>query len=167
MAPPGVGCNADYHANRCFLDAKDISKQVRDSVRYLRLIEEIPGGCYKHSEPDDASHSVERAQMLLGRGEDVQSRSESGISPSLDIELFPESAKVLRLVIDNWEHPAKEEKVARLHRLDVTAEWRRGGWELNAKVSQPAICTAQVRTPTAHHRPACAPPSTCSTSPVT
>src|SRR5439155_25307578 len=34
----------------------------------------------------------------LGRGEDVQSRSVSGISPSLDIELFPESAKVLRLV---------------------------------------------------------------------
>ena len=46
--------------------------------------------------------------MLLGRGEDVQSRSESGISPSLDIELFPESAKVLRFVIDNWEHPAKK-----------------------------------------------------------
>ena len=69
--------------------------------------------------------------MLLGRGEDVQSRSESGISPSLDIELFPESAKVLRLVIDNWEHPAKKEKVARLYRLDVkyqtasgTGRWR-------------------------------------------
>ena len=45
--------------NRCFFDAKDISKQVRDSVRDLGLIEEIPGGCYEHSEPDDASHSVE------------------------------------------------------------------------------------------------------------
>jgi hypothetical protein len=44
--------------------------------------------------------------MLLGRGEDVQSRSVSGISPSLDIELFPQSAKILRLVIDDWEHPA-------------------------------------------------------------
>ena len=40
--------------------------------------------------------------MHLGRGEDVQSRSVSGISPSLDIELLPESAKVLRRVIDNW-----------------------------------------------------------------
>src|SRR5215468_6949987 len=105
--------------------------------------------------------------MLLGRGEDVQSRSESGISPSLEIELFPESAKVLRLVIDNWEHPAKKEKVARLHRLDISAKRRRGGWELNAKVMQPAIRTARLRTFSAYHRPACAPPSTCSTSPVT
>ena len=36
--------DADYHSNRCFLDAKDISKQVRGSVRDLGLIEEIPGG---------------------------------------------------------------------------------------------------------------------------
>src|SRR6266478_2621282 len=63
--------------------------------------------------------------MLLGCGEDVQSRSVSGISPSLDIELFPESAKVLRLVIDNWEHPAKKEKVARLYRLDISTKRRR------------------------------------------
>ena len=28
-------------------------------------------------------------------------------------------AKVLRLVIDNWEHPAKKEKVDRLYRLDI------------------------------------------------
>src|SRR5260370_39087238 len=39
--------------------------------------------------------------------------------------------KVLRLVIDNWEHPAKKEKVARLYRLDInyqtasgTGRWR-------------------------------------------
>src|SRR6266849_3035642 len=105
--------------------------------------------------------------MLLGRGEDVQSRSERGISPSLDIELFPESAQVLGLVIDNWEHPAKKEKVARLNRLDICTKRRRGGWELNAKVLQSAICTAWLRPFYPYHRPACAPPSTCSTSPVT
>ena len=27
--------NADYRSNRCFLDAKDISKQIRDGVRDL------------------------------------------------------------------------------------------------------------------------------------
>src|SRR6266852_3709947 len=107
--------------------------------------------------------------MLLGRSEDVQCRSVGGVSSSLGIELFPKSAKILRLVVHNWEHSAKEEKVARLHRLDVRAKRRRGGRELNAKVLQPAICTAtaQVRTSHAYHRPACAPPSTCSTSPVT
>ena len=105
--------------------------------------------------------------MLLGRGEDVQSRSVSGISPRLDIELFPQSAKILRLVLDNWEHPAEEEKVARLYRLDISAKGRRGRWELDAKVLQSAICTARLRIFNAYHRPACAPPSTCSTSPVT
>jgi hypothetical protein len=105
--------------------------------------------------------------MLLGCSEDVQCRSVGGISSGLGIELFPKSAKILRLVVHNWEHSAKEEKVACLHRFDVSAKRRRGGWELNAKVLQPAICTAQVRTSNAYHRPACAPPSTCSTSPVT
>jgi hypothetical protein len=72
-----------------------------------------------------------------------------------------------RLAVHNWEHSTKEEKVARVRRFDVSAKRRRGGWELNAKVLQPAICTAQVQTSNAYHRPACAPPSTCSTSPVT
>jgi hypothetical protein len=34
-------------------------------------------------------------------------------------------AKVLRLVIDNWEHPARKEKVARLYRLDIGTKRRR------------------------------------------
>src|SRR5205823_2813648 len=46
----------------------DVSKHLNDSekirysatsVRELGLIEEIPEGCYEHSEPDDTSHSVE------------------------------------------------------------------------------------------------------------
>ena len=57
--PQGQAGNTDYHPNGCFLDAKDISKQVRDSVRDLGRIEEIPEGCYEHSEPDDTRHSVE------------------------------------------------------------------------------------------------------------
>ena len=105
--------------------------------------------------------------MLFRRGENAQSRGVGGISSSLDIELFPEPANILRLVVDDREHPAKEEQVARLYRLDVSAKRRRGGWELNAKILQPAFCTARLRTFTAYHRPTCAPSSTCSTSPVT
>ena len=106
--------------------------------------------------------------MLLGRGEDVQSRSVSGISRSLGIWLFPRWAKIPRLVIANWEHPAKgEEKIACLYRLDISTKPRRRRWELNAKVLKSAICTAWLQTFSAYHRPACAPPSTCSTSPVT
>src|SRR5271156_4715233 len=105
--------------------------------------------------------------MLFRRGQNSQSRSVGGISSSLSIELFPKPPNILRLVVDNWKHPAKKEQVARLYRLDVSAKRRRRGRELNAKVLQPAICTARLRTFTPYHRPACAPPSTCSTSPVT
>src|SRR5262245_41675453 len=105
--------------------------------------------------------------MLIGFSEDIQCRSVGGISSGFGIELFRKSAKILRLVVHNWEHSAKEEKVACLHRFDVSAKRRRGGWELNVKVLQPAICNAQVRTSNAYPRPGCAPPSTCSTSPAT
>ena len=81
--------------------------------------------------------------MFFRRSEDAQSRSVSGVSSSFGIELFSEPANILRLVVDHREHPAKEEQVARLYRLDVGAERRRGGWELNAQLLQPAIRTAQ------------------------
>ena len=59
-------------------------------------------------------------------------------------------------MIHNWKHAAKEEQIACLQRLDISAERRRGGWELNAKVLQPALCTARLRTfcglPLAHVR---------------
>jgi hypothetical protein len=70
-------------------------------------------------------------------------------------------------VIDNREHSAKEQKVARLNRLDVTYLTVQACWELNTKVLQPVFCTAWVRPFIAHHRPMCVPLSTCSTSPVT
>jgi hypothetical protein len=77
-----------------------------------------------------------------GCSEDVQCHSVGGISSSLGIELFPKSAKILRPVVHNWEHSAKEEKVARLHRFDVSAKWASG--RLGAECQGPAICTAQV-----------------------
>ena len=105
--------------------------------------------------------------MLFSRGQHTQSSSAGGIASSFDIQLFPKPAKILWLVVYNREHPAKEEQVARLHRFHIGAKRRRRGRKLNAKFLQPAIRTARLRTLTAHHRPACAPPSTCSTSPVT
>jgi hypothetical protein len=83
--------------------------------------------------------------MLFGRSEDAQSRSVGGCPSSLDIEFFAQPANKLRLVVDNWEHSAKEKQVARLYRLDVGAKRRRGGWELNAKVEQPALCGSDDR----------------------
>src|ERR1700733_8178114 len=105
--------------------------------------------------------------MLFRRSEDAQSRGVDRVSSSLDIELFSQSADILRLVVDNREHPAKEEQVACLYRLGVSTKRRRGVGELNTKVLEPLICALWQRTLSAYHRPACAPPSTCSTSLVT
>ena len=105
--------------------------------------------------------------MLPGCSEDAQSRGVGSIPSSLNIELFAQAANKLRFVVDNRKHAAKEEQVAGLYRLDVRAERRRSCWELNAKVLQAALGTDQRRTFHAYHRPTCAPPSTCSTSPVT
>jgi len=104
--------------------------------------------------------------MLFRRGENAQSRSVGGISSSRGIEFFPQSANKLRFAVYHREHPAKEEEVARLHRLDIRTKRRRGDRELNAKVLQPTICTGQLQTFTAYQRPPCAPSSMCSTSPV-
>ena len=65
----------------------------------------------------------------------------------------------LRLVVDDWEHSAKEEQVACLYRLDVSTKRRRGGWELDAKVEQPAVCTARLRIFWAYHGRTCATPT--------
>jgi hypothetical protein len=53
--PRGMLATPINQPNRCFLDSKDVSKRVRGSVRDLGLVEDVPGGCYEHSEPDDAS----------------------------------------------------------------------------------------------------------------
>ena len=57
--PKGKTRNANYQPNRYFLDAEDITKQIRNSIRDPWLVEEVPGRCYEHSEPDDASDSIE------------------------------------------------------------------------------------------------------------
>ena|SRR5438067_5302540 len=105
--------------------------------------------------------------MLFCCGKGAQSSGEGGVPSCLGIELFAKPADVLGLVVYNWQHPAQEKKAARLSRFDIRAEWSRGGWELYAKVFEPAFCAAQLQTLAVHHRPTCAPSSTCSTSPVT
>jgi hypothetical protein len=84
--------------------------------------------------------------MLFRGSENAKCRSVGGIPSSFDIELFPKPAYILRFVIDHGEHPAKEEEVARLHRLHIGAERRRRRWELNAKVLQATICSTGPRT---------------------
>src|SRR3954462_2750606 len=64
------------------------------------------------------------------------------------------------------QHAAQKEQIAYLHSLNVGA--KRGGrrWELDAQLAQPPF-GADLGFHPGHHLPRCAPPSTCSTSPVT
>jgi hypothetical protein len=82
--------------------------------------------------------------MFFGRSEDAQSCSVGSVPSSFDIELFTKPANVLRFVVDDGEHSAEEQKVARLYRLDVSAERRRRGWEPNAKLLQAARRAARL-----------------------
>lgn len=160
--------DADDCTNRCFLDAENISKQIRDSIPDSRLIDDlISGCCNEYSESNKASHSIERTEMLPRRSEDAKSGCVGGIPRRLYIELFANAAYVLRLVLDNREHSAQEEQVACLDGLGVGAKRRGRRYELNAKLLQPAFGARRLWSFRNYHRPTCAPPSTYSTSPVT
>jgi len=159
--------NADYQPNCHVIAAKDIAEQIRGSVGNPGLVKEVAGGCQEDSEANHARHTIERAQMLFGRGQGAQGRSPNRIAAHFGIQFLPQPAKILRLVIHNREHAAQEEEIACLQRLNVTSERRWSSRKLNAKVLQSALCAARLRAFTSYHRPTCAPSSTGSTSTVT
>ena len=51
--------DTDDDANRCFLDAEDVAKQIGGGVGDLGLVEEVASGCDVDSEPDDTGDFVE------------------------------------------------------------------------------------------------------------
>jgi hypothetical protein len=55
----GKAGDADDQPNRCFLDAKDIAKEVGDSIRNPGLVEEVSGSGDEDPEPNDARDSIE------------------------------------------------------------------------------------------------------------
>src|SRR5450631_4205971 len=106
--------------------------------------------------------------MLLGDRKRIQ-RSQASRTPSVfDAQLSSDASQELGRSSLHWQRAAQEEQVAGLHRFNVGAE--RSWWtrQVYAKVSQPLFGTgARCVRGHYHHRPRCAPPSTCSTSPVT
>jgi len=77
--------------------------------------------------------------MLFGRSENAQRpQCRRRLVQLRHRASFPSRPINFGLWSTTREHPAKEEQVTRLYRLNVSAKRRRGGWELNAKVLQPA-----------------------------
>src|SRR5664279_5913081 len=105
--------------------------------------------------------------MILSRCERAQGRGVCCIAASIGTEFFAKPAYIFWLMVHNGKHAAEEEQVARLQGLNVTAKGSGRGWQVNAKFLHSSLGAAWMRILTDYHRPKCAPPSTCSTSPVT
>src|SRR5260370_34881512 len=82
-------------------------------------------------------------------------------------QFFPGTADERRLVSDGRKHAAEEEQTAGFYGLDIGAERSGRRREFDAELLQSALRVGRLRPLAAYHFPECAPPSTCSTSPVT
>src|ERR1700730_4427353 len=159
--------NAENHPDRQLVFSKDIAQQLRGSVSYLRLREEVPFGCDVRHQPDNPGHLIERAQVVSRGGEYVQSCDARGFASLFEVVLSAQPAYELRFMSDGREDAAEIKQVARLDTFNISAERDGRGRQLNAELRKPALRACRLRALRTHHLPECAPPSTCSTSPVT
>ena len=105
--------------------------------------------------------------MLPRDSEDIERREVSSLAPRFRIELRADPPNYFRRVALRGKHPAQKKQIARLHRFHICSERLRRRWELDAKFFQPLLGAGRAGTFGGYHLPTCAPPSTCSTSPVT
>jgi hypothetical protein len=159
--------NAENHPHRQLVFSKDITQQLRGSVSHLRLREEVPFGCDVRHQPDDPDHLIERAQVVSRGGEYVQSRDMRGFASLCDVVLSAQPAYELRFMPDDRQNATEIKQGARLNTFNVGADRSGREGQLNAERRKPALRVRRLRALWAHHLPECAPPSTCSTSPVT
>ena len=165
--PSFVVSDAIHQAARASAFSEDVFEQLRSGVSDFRLIADISRSGHRHAEPDDPRHFVERSQMLPRDSEDVERREVSRLAPRFHIELRADAPNEFRSVAFGGKHPAQKKQIARLHRFHIGAERLGGHRELDAKFFQPLLGAGRPRAFAGYHLPTCAPPSTCSTSPVT
>src|ERR1700680_959525 len=105
--------------------------------------------------------------MVSRGGEYVQGRDARGFASLFYVVLSAQPAYELRFMPNDRENAAEIKQVARLNTFNISAERARRGCQVNAELRKPALRARRLRALRAHHLPECAPPSTCSTSPVT
>src|SRR6266568_6226779 len=104
---------------------------------------------------------------MFRSGEYVHCREARCLATLFDAVFSAQPAYESRLTTGNRKYAAEIKQVARLHAFNISAKRSGRGRELNAELRKPALRACRLRALTAHHLPECAPPSTCSTSPVT
>src|SRR6266852_3268858 len=160
-------CDAIHQAARALVFSEDISQQLGSGVSYFRLIADISRSGHRHAKPDNSCYFVERSQMLPRDSEDIERRELSSLAPRFHIELPADPPTYFPHVALRGKHPAQKKQIARLHRFHICPERLRRRWELDGKFFQPLLGAGRAGNFGGYHLPTCAPPSTCSTSPVT
>src|SRR6266850_1484227 len=160
-------CDAIHYAGRILVFSENVLQQLGSAVSDFRLIADISRSGHKHSEPDDPLHFVERSQMLPRDSEAIENRQASRRAPCFHIEFRTNAPNEFRAMAFSGKHPTQKKQIARLDRFHIGAERLRRRRELNFKFLQPLLGPSWPRAFARYHLPTCAPPSTCSTSPVT
>src|SRR2546421_2637136 len=132
-------CDAIHQAARALVFSKDVLQQLRSGVRDFWLIADISRSGYRHAEPDDPRHFVERSQMLPRDSEDVERREVSRLAPRFYIELRADAPNEFCPVTFRGKHPAQKKQIARLHRFHIGTERLRRRREFDAKFFQPLL----------------------------
>ncbi len=96
----------------------------------------------------------------------IERREVSGLATRFHVELGTDPSNKFRLTARRGKHAGKEKKIAGLHRFCISAEGLRGGRESDPQFLQPLLGGGRLIVFASYHFPLCAPPSTCSTSPV-
>src|SRR5262245_30685587 len=105
--------------------------------------------------------------MLASDSEAIECREASRPAARFHIEFCADAHNEFCPASFRGKHAGKKKQIARLHRLRIYAERLRRRRQVDAKFAQPLLRTGGSRLCVIYHRPTCAPPSTCSTSPVT
>ena len=104
--------------------------------------------------------------MFPRDSESVERREVSRLAPRFHIELRADAPNEFRPAAFRGKHPGQKKQIARLHRFHIGAERLRRRRELDTQVLSTAVRHWPAETSWSYHLPTCAPPSTCSTSPV-
>src|SRR5262249_40522777 len=117
--------------------SEDVLQQLRRSISDSGLIADISRCGYRHAEPDDSCHFVERSQMLPNDGETIDRRKVGRLASLWHIELRADTSNEFRHAAFRGQHPAQKKQIARQHGFRIDTKWLRRRWELDAKLFQP------------------------------
>jgi hypothetical protein len=117
------------------LGAEDLDKQVGRTVGDARMVGKMLRRRHQYDEFHELSQAVEIAQMLSRYRKCVVRSNARGLLAFLDREVLAKASAHRELAGDHWEHPAQEEQISGIRRLDIGAQrrwrWRQHETELD------------------------------------